>query len=235
MNRIVFLPGLATDGELFEAQIRALPAAWQVSVSDAHTRHGRIEDMAAAVLRDHEGPLVLCGASMGGMVAMEAARQAPGRVRGLALLGTTARPETPEMRALREAAIEQFQAGRVREVLDANVAFAFHPDHAGDADLVERYVALVMRAGATQLVRQNRAVMARPDARPHLPSLRCPTLVLCGEADQLTPPDCAREIAELVPGAHLVMIEGAGHMLTLEQPARVGALLADWLARLPAP
>jgi pimeloyl-ACP methyl ester carboxylesterase len=95
-------------------------------------------------------------------------------------------------------------------------------------------VALVMRAGATQLVRQNRAVIARPDARPHLPSLRCPTLVLCGEADQLTPPDCAREIAALVPGAHLVMVEGAGHMLTLEQPGRVGCELVQWLSE-PSP
>ena len=234
MNRIVFLPGLATDGELFAAQIAALPEGWQAEVSDAHTRHTRIEAMAEAVLREHDGPLVLCGASMGGMIAMEAARQAPQRLRGLALLGTTARPETPEMQALREAAIEQFQAGRVREVLDANVAFAFHPEHAADAALIERYVALVMRAGAGQLVRQNRAVIARPDARLHLPALRCPTLVLCGEADPLTPPECAREIAALVPGSEMVMVAGAGHMLTLEQPARVGSLLAGWLTGLPA-
>ena len=71
---------------------------------------------------------MLCGASMGGMVAMEAARQAPERIAGLALLGTTARPESDEMRRLREDAIELFAQGRAEEVIEANVSFAFHPD-----------------------------------------------------------------------------------------------------------
>lgn len=232
-NRIVFLPGLATDGALFRAQIEALPAHWQAEVSDAHTRHHRIEDMAAAVLREHPGPLVLCGASMGGMVAMEAARQSPGHLRGLALLGTTARPETPEMRRVREDAIALFEAGRVEEVLRANVAFAFHPDRRGDVVLIQSYIDLVLRAGAAQLVRQNRAVIARPDARAHLPGLRCPLLVLHGEADALTPPDCAEEIVALVPGARRSLIPGAGHMLTLEQPRAVNHALLDWLSTLP--
>jgi pimeloyl-ACP methyl ester carboxylesterase len=73
--------------------------------------------------------------------------------------------------------------------------------------------------------------MARADLRAALPAMRCPALVLCGEADALTPPDHARELADTLPNARLEMIEGAGHMLTLEQPARVGSLLADWLAR----
>jgi pimeloyl-ACP methyl ester carboxylesterase len=84
------------------AQLQAL-AAWRSVVSDVHTRCDTIPDMAAALLAEHEGDLILCGASMGGMVAMEAARQAPERIAGLALLGTTARPETEEMRTLREA------------------------------------------------------------------------------------------------------------------------------------
>lgn len=188
--------------------------------------------MASGLLAQHAGELVLCGASMGGMIAMEAARQAPHRVRGLALLGTNARPETDDMRALREAAIALFEQGRLEEVIRPNVAFAFHPDQAADADLVDAYLAFVLRAGAEALIVQNRAVIARPDARLHLPAVRCPTLVMCGDSDQLTPPECSREIASLIPGAELELVPRCGHMLTMEKPDVVNARLRRWLLAL---
>lgn len=232
--RLILLPGLAGDETMWEAQ-RAALAGWNPLVADVHMQgHETIEAMAAALLASHDGELVLCGASMGGMIAMEAARQAPARVAGLALLGTTARPETPEMRQLRETAIELFAQGRALEVLEANVAFAFHPDQARDAVLVRSYLDFVMRAGADQLIAQNRAVIVRPDAREHLPLLRCPTLVMCGDSDQLTPPECSMEIAQLVPGAGMTIVARSGHMLTMEQPAEVNAALDAWLGRLPS-
>jgi pimeloyl-ACP methyl ester carboxylesterase len=234
MPCLVLLPGLACDERLWEAQLPALPAGIDVRVSDAHMRHPSIEAMADAVLREHEGPLVLCGASMGGMVAMEAARQAPERIAGLALLGTNPRPETPEMLELRASAIELFEQGEARDVIQFNAGFAFHPEQAGDAALVRRYVELVLDAGAQQLVSQNRALMTRPDQRPSLASLRCPVLVICGDADRLTPPECSAEIAQLVPQAELVWIENCGHMLTMEKPAEVNAALVPWLQRLAA-
>lgn len=232
MPTLVLLPGLACDERLWEAQLPALPPAFDVHVSDVHMRHGRIEAMAAAVLREHQGPLVLCGASMGGMVAMDVARQAPERVVGLALLGTNARPETPEMVQLRESAIELFERGEARDVIELNAGFAFHPLQAGDAALTRRYVDLILDAGTAQLVRQNRALMERPDARPHLPALRCPVLVVCGDGDRLTPPECSREIAALVPQAELVWVAQCGHMLTMEKPSLVNAALGAWLQRL---
>ena len=234
MPTFVLLPGLACDERLFEAQRAALPAELAVRVSDAHMRHDSIERMAAAVLAEHAGPLILCGASMGGMIAMEATHQAPGRIRGLALLGTNARPETQDMYQLRESAIELFERGEARDVIELNAGFAFHTSRGGDAALLRRYVELVLDAGVTQLVRQNRALMQRPDARLHLPALRCPVLVMCGDGDRLTPPDCSREIAALVPAAELVWIERCGHMLTMERPAEVNAALVPWLARVRA-
>ena len=225
---LVLLPGLACDAAMWDAQLAAL-AAWQPQVADVHARHRSLAEMAAALLARYPGPLVLCGASMGGMVAMEAARQAPQRVRGLALLGTSARPEDEQARRLREQAIVLFRQGRAREVIEPNADIAFHADHARDAALLSRYVDMVLRAGAAQLVQQNLAVMARPDAREHLPHLRCPTLVLCGEDDVLTPPECSREIAQLVPGARLVLLPRCGHMLTMEQPEAVNRALLRWL------
>ena len=231
MTRLVLLPGLAGDRVMWRAQLQALSERDPV-VADVHMRHATIPDMAAALLAETQGPLVLCGASMGGMVAMEAARQAPARVAGLALIGTTARPESAEMRDVRENAIRLFEQGRLREVIEPNVHFAFHPDHAADPAIAADYLEFVLRAGPQQLVRQNRAVIARPDARAHLPRLRCPVLVMHGEADELVPPDNARETAALMPHAQLVIVERCGHMLTMERPAAVSAALRDWLAAI---
>ena len=231
MNQLILLPGLAGDPTMWQPQLAALER-WQPVVADVHTLHESIEAMAAALLARYDGALVLCGASMGGMIAMEAARQAPERIAGLALLGTTARPETPDMRQLRETAIELFAQGRAEEVIGANVGFAFHPDQALDAVLVRSYLDFVLRAGADQLIRQNRAVIHRPDARLHLPQLRCPTLVLCGDSDQLTPPDYSREIATLVVGAEVMSVPRCGHMLTMEKPDFVNAALQAWLRKL---
>ena len=233
MLSVILLPGLACDEELFDHQAQALrDAGARVHVSDAHGRRATLPEMAATLLAEHPGRHVLVGASMGGMVAMEMHRQAPRRVQALALLGTTARPDTPELIALRTQACKLFAAGRMDEVLRANVLFAFHPTQARAPGLVERYLAMVGRAGADQLIAQNRAVMARIDSRPHLGAVRCPVLVACGEADQLTTPEHAREMAALMPHARLEMVPGAGHMLTMEQPQRVSAVVVKWVRAL---
>lgn len=232
MPQLVLIPGLACDERLWQAQWPVLPHSMAPTASDVHMRHATIPAMAAALLAEHPGTLVLCGASMGGMIAMEAARQAPERIEGLALLGTNPRPETPDMRALREAAIELFAQGDVRGVIEPNVAFAFHPAQAADAQLVAAYLQMMLDAGSEQLIRQNRALMVRPDARGLLPGLKCPVLVMCGDTDRLTPPECSREIAALAPSAELVWVPDCGHMLTMEKPALVNAALGAWLDRL---
>ena len=231
MTTLILLPGLACDAALWQPQQPALAAAHRsgpVVVADVNQRADSIPAMAALLLAEHPGELLLAGCSMGGMLAMEAARQAPRRVRGLALLGTSARPDTPALIALRTQAIAEFAAGRVEMLLRANAMFAFHPAHA--PRLVENYIAMVMRAGADGLIRQNRAVMARPDLRPYLGAIACPTLVVAGQNDQLTPPECAHELADGIPGAQLQLLPECGHMLTWEQPQAVTTALVDWLA-----
>jgi pimeloyl-ACP methyl ester carboxylesterase len=223
---LLLIPGLAANEVMWRDQLAGL-AEFRPRVTDVATRHPSIPAMAAALLGEHSGPLVLCGASMGGMIAMEAARQAPERVAGLALLGTNASPETDEMRELRENAIASFAQGRVREIIEPNVALAFHPDHA--AKLAGAYLDFVLEAGAEQLIGQNRAVIDRPDARMHLARIACPVLVMCGEDDQLAPPGQSRQIAALCGRAKLVMVPRCGHMLTMEQPDFVNATLRGWL------
>ena len=230
MLAITLLPGLACDAELWRDQVAALAPLRPVRVSDAHTRFATLPRMAQALLAEQAGDLLLCGASMGGMLALEVVRQAPQRVKGLALLGSSARPDTAELIQLRSDAITLFEQGRMREVLQANLAFAFDPAHA--RALAPRYLAMIERAGTAQLIAQNRAVMARADQRPLLPQIACPALVVVGRSDALTPPAHAQEMAAAIPGAHLELLDECGHMLTWEQPVRVNALLRDWLARL---
>lgn len=226
MTPLILLPGLACDAALFRDPLPALQALGPVQVSDVHTREATLPAMAARLLAEHPGPLALAGSSMGGMLALHCALQAPERVRGLALLGTTARADTPELLQLRSEAIVLFEAGRMDEVLQANLVFAFHADHV--ARLAGDYRAMVQRAGAGQLIAQNRAVMARADLRPRLPEINCPALVVVGEDDRLTPPECSEELAAALPQATLQRLPTCGHLLTWEQPQAVTAALLAW-------
>ena len=160
---------------------------------------------------------------------MECLRQAPDRISGLALLGTAATPETADAYRLREQAIAVIERGQVRDLIEMNVMFAFHPTHAADRELTRRYVDHILDAGAEQLIRQNRALMKRPDARLHLGHYKGPALLLCGDSDKLTPPEAMREISALLPQAQLHWLRDCGHMLTMEKPSEVNTLLRQWL------
>lgn len=236
---LVLLPGMACDAALWQPLLPALAQACQAAgapapvVADVHTRADSVPAMATLLLAEHSGPLLLAGCSLGGMVGLHAALQAPQQVQGLALVGSGARADTPELVALRSAAIAEFEAGRAETVLRANALFAFHPQH--QARLLEAYLAMVLRGGVPALVRQNRAVMARPDLRPQLPAIPCPVLVVHGEDDQIAAPENAREMAAAIPGAALHWLPACGHLPTWEQPEALAAVLRPWLAaRWPA-
>lgn len=230
MTPLILLPGLACDGALFRDQHAALAALGPLHISDVHTRAATLPEMAALLLAEHPGPLALAGSSMGGMLALALWRLAPARVRGLALLGSSARADTPQQLRLRRDGIAAFEQGHMDDLLSLNVPMAFHPAHA--AACTGDYLAMMGRAGAAQLIAQNRAVMARPDQRPHLGEIRVPTLVVGGEDDLLTPPECSQEMAAAIPGAELLLLPRCGHLLTWEQPAAVTAALCTWRQRV---
>jgi pimeloyl-ACP methyl ester carboxylesterase len=164
---------------------------------------------------------------MGGYISFELMRQAPRRVVRLALLDTAARPDTPEVSAARRTQVGLATNGRFEEVIDALYPRLVHASRLDDAGLRELNRQMGREVGVPGYCKQQAANIARPDSRPTLASIRCPTLVLVGDSDQLTPPDRAHEIANGVAGARLVTVAGCGHLSALEEPDAVNeALLA---------
>lgn len=195
-----------------------------------HTRADSMAAIASGILASAPPRFALAGLSMGGYLCFEILRQAPARVAKLALLDTAARADTPEATALRRAQMAQVAAGRLAEVVEAQFERAVHPAHRSDPKLRETNRLMAAEVGPEAFLRQQTAIMGRPDSRPELSSIGCPTLVLVGEQDELTPPERAIEMAQGIRGARLVTVPGCGHLSTLEQPLDVTRALLDWLA-----
>ena len=157
-------------------------------------------------------------------------RQAPDRVARLALLDTNARADTPEISERRRRQIELAQNGRLGEIVDQQLPLFVHRDRRGDTSLIEIVRVMAEETGVEAFVRQQRALIGRADLRSHLAAIRCPTLVLVGDGDELTPPTLAKEIAGSITGARLVVVPASGHLSTLEQPVAVNTALVEWMA-----
>ena len=226
---LVLVPGLLCSARLYGPQVEALWPFGPVTVAD-HRRDDEIGAVAARILSVAPPRFALAGLSYGGYLAFELMRQAPERIEKLALLDTSARPDTPEQTVARYAFIEMAQAGRLAEVVETLGPRFLHRDRRDDERFLGIVRAMAADTGAEAFVRQQRAIISRPDSRPFLPQIRCPTLVLTGEGDELTTPELAREIAGGIPGAKLTIVPHCGHLSTIEEPAAVNAALADWLA-----
>ncbi|KON80685.1 alpha/beta hydrolase [Azoarcus sp. PA01] len=231
---LLLLPGLLNGASLFEHQADGLADVVGITIADltgSDSMAGLAED---ALAQAPEGPFVLAGMSMGGYVAFEILRRAPHRVRALALLSTSARPDTPEATAAREELIE-LGATDFPAVIEKLLARMSHPEHANTPEVGGVFQSMATGLGYEVFVRQQRAIIGRADSRPTLAEIECPTLVLCGQEDLITPPAVHRELAAGISGARLHVIEECGHLVPLEQPEQVTGLLRDWLAALASP
>lgn len=227
---LVLCPGLLCDAALWEPQLEALANIadfWIPELTDQTTMH----EMGATVLRDAPWKtFALAGLSMGGYVALEAVRQAPQRVKRLALLDTRARPETPAETERRQQLMHLAQTERgFTPVTSRMLPLMVHESRLNDAPLIKVIRDMAERTGVEAYLRQQQAIISRPDFRPGLKDIGMPTLVLCGREDQLTPLDCSEEMAAAIPGAMLVVIGQCGHMSTLEKPREVNAAMRGWL------
>jgi pimeloyl-ACP methyl ester carboxylesterase len=225
---IVLIPGLMASPRLYGHQIPELWRLGPVTIAD-HTRDDSMSAIARRILAAAPARFALIGLSMGGYLSFEIMRQAPERVLKLALLDTSASPDTPEQSESRRAQIAAVQSGRLAEVLDAMFPRLVHPNHRSDARVRQVLYQMAEDVGADAFIRQQLANIGRPDSRPGLAAIRCPTLVLVGDADELTPPDRAAEIANGIRGARIVIVPESGHASTVEQPEYVTRALMEFL------
>jgi len=225
---IVLIPGLGCTPRLYAEQLPALWTFGPVTVAD-HRRGDSMDQIARQILDYAPPKFALGGLSMGGYIALAIMRMAPERVQKLALLDTGARSDTPEQSERRKAQIAMAESGKLGEIADQLWPLLVHKDRTGDTTLKQVPDEMIRVAGTEAFANQQRAIMTRPDSRPGLSDIRCPTLVLVGEGDQLTPLHLAEEMAGLIPGSHLVVVPGSGHLSTLEQPHAVTRALVEWM------
>jgi pimeloyl-ACP methyl ester carboxylesterase len=167
---------------------------------------------------------------MGGYVAFEILRRAPERVTRLALLDTQARADTEEARSRRRGLMQLAEKGEFKGVSPRLMPFFIHRERLGDAELTGTVQAMAEGVGRDGFLRQQAAIMARPDSRPDLPKIACPTLVLAGREDAVTPPERQHEMAIAIPDATLVLLPRCGHLSPLERPEAVARQLLLWLS-----
>lgn len=228
---LMLIPGMLNDASVWDGVLARLGALAEIRI--AAPVQPSIAEMAQAAwaqLSDlpPQQPAVLAGFSLGGYVAIEMlARPACGapRVQGLALVSTSARPEAPEGAAARAKTIQAMQRD-FGKVVDDIAQWNLHEP---SPERVAGLRRMMLAVGPEVAVRQLRAIAARADHRDALARLDMPVAVLCGRQDRTTPPALAQEIGALVPHAMCDIVEGASHMLPIEQPQAVAAALRSLL------
>ena len=225
---LVLLPGMMCDARLFAAQTAALQDDRQIIVppmDGADTMSG----LASSILANLPARFALGGVSMGGILAMEILRQDAGRISHLALIDTNPYAERDEIRHRRDQQIEAVRLGRLEAVMRDEMKpnyFTHRPDSAALRDLC---MAMALDVGAAAFLRQSVALRGRPDYADVLQHVSCPTLVLCGRHDVLCPIDRHQDMHDMISHSRLLIIEGAGHLPTIEEPEIVTQALRELL------
>ncbi len=168
---LVLVPGLLCSARLYLPQIAALWPHGPVSVAD-HRRDETVEAIASRILASAPPRFALAGLSMGGYIALNVLKLAPDRVAKLALLDTSARPDLPEQKAGREKFIAMAEAGKLMDVVEMLTPKFLHRNHQGNESLKRIVRDMAADTGTEAFVRQQKAIMSRPDSRPLLTTIK---------------------------------------------------------------
>jgi len=229
MTPFLLVPGLNCDARVYAGVAQALWPLGPVTIAN-HAAGASMEAIAKAILADAPPKFALIGFSMGGYIAFEILRQAPDRVVKLGLLDTSARPDTEESTTNRRRMIALAQKGRFIDAIEQTFPKSLHAENADNSDLYALHRGMAEANGPAIYEQQQEAIIARPDSRPLLASIKVPTLIVVGEGDQITPPEVAKEMHAGIPGSELLIVPRAGHLALLEQPESVHAALKGWAA-----
>jgi pimeloyl-ACP methyl ester carboxylesterase len=205
--KVMLLHGWPVSERVWVSQVSALrDAGFDPIAPLLYGRGPSIDDWAAQLLRDIDGPLVAVGASMGGYCALALARRAPERVVGMALVGSRADADTFERRRFRQEQIADLRAGRLPELAD--------PD-----------------TPVEHLVETQEAMRDRLDLTGVVASFGGPLLVCVGSEDEIVSVDEARELAGKALDGRLEVFEGAGHFVAVDQPERFNEVLLEFVGQ----
>ena len=226
-ENLIFVPGLLCSSDMWLAQISAFEEHYDLYLFD-HTAHDNLPDMVRAFLKDAPGSFALAGLSMGGYIAFEVMRQASDRVEKLVLLDSNARADREPQIKMRQELIQRAGKEDIRDIAQELTEYLIHPEQMKNAELCGRILDMASEVGAGAFQKQQKALMGRPDSREFLPEIKCPTLIICGEQDMLTPPKVHQEMADLIPGAEMHIIADCGHLSTMERPDEVNRLMSEF-------
>lgn len=229
---LYFLPGLLCDETVFVPQVEGLSDIADVRVAD-YRGLDSIEAMAQSVLDAAPERFSIAGFSMGGRVAFQIMAMAPERIERFCAFDTGTPPLGEGEEAKRQAVIDLAYEKGMEALADAWLPPMLHPDKRADAAFTAPLRAMVLRFTPELHEKQIRALINRPDARPVLPTIKCPTLIACGRDDAWSTPPAHEAMAAAIPGARLAIIDHSGHFLPVEQPEAFNAALRDWMS-LPA-
>lgn len=225
---LLLLPGLLCDAALWAPQVEALSDLADCRVADL-SRDDSVEAMAGRAIADLPEKFAVAGLSMGGYVALAIMAMVPQRVERLALLDTSGRADTPEQKRRRQALIKMADIGEFKGVTPRLLPLLIHPARTKDEALTSVVTGMAERVGKDAFLRQQRAIIGRPDRRPLLARIHAPTLVVCGNEDAVTPIELSRELAASIATSRLVVVPECGHLSTLERPEPTIAAMRRWL------
>jgi pimeloyl-ACP methyl ester carboxylesterase len=225
----IFIPGLLCTGFLFAKQRAALSNAGLICDT---RQHNSINEMAQFALGQCTGALVPVGLSLGGYVALEMARLAPERIAGMALLSTNVGVDDDERAKERRRVIKLASHTGFKGITRSFLSQLISKTALVDPVLADSILAMAKDVGRVGFVRQQTAILGRRDQRDTLADFVAPVLILCGTSDLLTPPKFSREMADLAPNATLTLLDGIGHLSSLEAPGAVTTALLDLFCRI---
>ncbi len=230
---LVLLPGSLSDEEVWVNQVPALS-----DIADIRIPHlmgfDSLDAIADAVLADAPETFALAGFSMGGRVALEVFRRAPERVTRLALIDASVHPIAEGEAEKRQPLLNLAMTEGMEALADAWLPRIVHPSRLDDTPYMARLKAMACRFTPEDYVDEVRALLTRPDARPVMAMIHCPTLILAGEADPLSTPARNAEMAGMIPHARLAILKDCSHFPMLEKPDETNAALCQWLLDEPA-
>ena len=223
---LVLVPGLMCDSAVWEPVRAPLEVLANLYVAD-YGDCDSLPAMARSVLEAAPERFALAGHSMGGRVALEVVNLAPDRVIALALLDTGVESLPPGEAGARETAhrmalLDRARLAGTRAMAELWVQGMVHPRRLDDAPFIEAILAMFGRKDPERFAAQVRALLARPDRTSLLPTIRSPTLVLCGAEDSWAPAAIHQSMSQAIPGSRLTIVPDCGHMAPMEQPGSVG-------------